>query len=315
MFPYTIRPVQPEKDALNIADLVRTCFGPWLDRENIEYLTSLRREGQYATDHPLLTKFTAFPYKLDGVICEDEDRKLLGLINTYYFTLGYQTCCLIANVCVDPSHRREGIASEMLAEIERTQAGKGVRSIFLQARLAAPETVEFYRLRGFRVTDYRETWVKPVRETSDPPAPGYRIERVPEADMQRFRQLFDLRYPESVRWNLNYKESLFRPGIMAAVMNRLEAPQNRFCRLTDQSGRVKAWAAYQKVSGFADMLWEIPAEDLTDEEHPKVLAALGTAYRGEKPIKTDVPCGKKASVYTDAGFVHMQTLAWMWKKL
>ena len=133
--------------------------------------------------------------------------------------------------------------------------------------------------------------------------------------MQSFQLLFDRRYPESVRWNLNCKESLFQPGITADILNRFESSRNRFRRLTDQSGNVKAWAAYQKQSGFADMLWDITAESLTDDEYRKVLTELAAAFQREKPIKIDVPCGKKTSVYTDAGFIHMQTLAWMWKKL
>lgn len=315
MFPYTIRPVQPEKDASNIAGLVQTCFGPWLDLENVEYLKALRQEGDYARVHPLLTRITSFPYKLEGVVCEDSDQKLLGLINAYYFSLRFRACCLVANVCVEPSYRKKGIASEMLKEIERMQISKGIRDIFLQARLANPETLDFYRRRGFRVTDYRETWVRPVLKDAEAKSPEYRFERVPASDMQHFRHLFDLRYPESVRWNLNYRESLFRPGIAADLRNRLESPQNRFCRLTDRSGNVRAWAAYQKLSGFADMLWIVPAEDAGDEEYPKFLAALAAAYKGQRPLKIDVPVGKNASIYEKAGFRHMQTLAWMWKRL
>ena len=43
-------------------------------------------------------------------------RTLLGLINTYPFSLNGRNCCLIANVCTEASHRKEGIASRLAAE-------------------------------------------------------------------------------------------------------------------------------------------------------------------------------------------------------
>ncbi len=315
MFPYTIRPIQPEKDAPEIAGLVKTCFGPWLDLENVEYLKSLREEGLHAAAHPLLTKFTSFPYRLEGVVCTDADGTLLGMISTYYFHLNSRLCCLIANVCVRPSHRRKGIASRMLSEIEREQASKGIRDIFLQARLSRPETIDLYRGRGFRVTDYRETWVRPASGNTAKPVSGYRLERVPASDMEDFRRLFGGRYPATILWNLNYKESLFQPGTAAEIRNRMDSSVNRFRRLTDMSGRVTAWAAWQKLSSFADMLWMVPAEGITDQEHREALTALADAYKGRKALKIDIPAGGDGNICKDAGFSYLQTLAWMWKRL
>ena len=315
MFPYTIRPVQPEKDAPGIAALVKLCFGPWLDLENVDYLNTLRKEGLYANEHPLLTKLTSFPFDLAGVVCTDKDGSLLGLINTYYFYLNGRACCLIANVCVDPSHRREGIASELLKEVSRMQPEKGIQDIFLQARLERPETIEFYRKRGFRVTDYRETWIRPVSKQTERSVPVFRAESVPAADMALFRRLFLARFPKTILWNLNYKSSLFQPGLMTDILNRIGNRPNRFFRMTGRDGQVKAWAAYQKLSGSADRLWEIPAENLSDAEYAQVLKDLGPVYKGKKPVKIDVPAGTRRDVYQDAGFKYMQTLAWMWKRL
>ncbi len=315
MFPYLIRPIQPDKDAAAIADLVKVSFGPYLDQENVEYLSSLRREGLYAEAHPLLTRITQFPYKLDGVVCADHDGTLLGLISAYYFYLKAESCCLIANVCVKPDHRKQGIASEMLTEIERMQSAKGIRDIYLQARLAAPETIEFYRNHDFRVTDYRETWVRPVSRFDAAPVTGYRSERVPDADMPAFWRLFYGRYPETILWNLHYKESLFRPGFMADIRNRLDSPVNRFRRITDPSGRVMAWTAYQKLGGFADRLWLIPNEGLTAPEYRDVLQFSANDRNGKKPLQIDVPAGEDVNLYKAAGFRHMQTLAWMWKRI
>ena len=143
MFPYTIRPIQPEKDASDIAQLIRTSFRPWLDLENLDYLDRLQEEGLYALQHPFLTRFYSFPYKLEGVVCRDQSGVLLGLINTFFFNLNGERCCLIANVCVEPSHRKEGIASHMLTEVERMQTSDGVRNIYLQARILC-KIIKYY---------------------------------------------------------------------------------------------------------------------------------------------------------------------------
>ena len=315
MVPYTIHPIQPDKDAAEIAQLIRTSFRPWLDLENLDYLDRLRDEGLYALHHPFLTGFSAFPYKLDGVICRDRSGALLGVINTFFFNLNGNRCCLIANVCVEPSHRREGIASHMLTEAERMLAAEGIGNIYLQARLAVPETVAFYRHRGFRVTDYRETLVCPAGQTGSAASSRLRLERVPDSDQEAFGRMMKERYPATVLWNLDYKEGLFRTGLFAEVGNILSAPVNRFRRVVDPDGTVLAWAAWQRLGGFADRLWEIPNGILPDRIHADVLKFLRDSYRGKKPLKADIPAGEFTDAYREAGFRHMQTLAWMWKRL
>ncbi len=315
MFPYKIRPIYPEKDAFDAAKLIRISFRPWLDLENLDYLDRLQEEGLYAQQHPFLTRLSSFPYKLEGVVCRDQSGVLMGLINTYYFTLNGQRCCLIANVCVEPSHRKEGIASHMLEEVGQMQLSAGIRDIYLQARLAEPETVDFYRRRGFRVTDYRETLVSPAKQSDVQASHQFCLEQVPDSDKEVFTRLMRERYPASVLWNLDYKEGLFRTGLTAEVGNMLDAPVNRFRRVVDQDGKVLAWAAWQRLGGFADRLWEIPNGTLPEGLHTEVLVFLRNSYRGKKPLKADIPAGELTGAYRNAGFCHMQTLAWMWKRL
>lgn len=315
MFPYLIQPIRPAEDAAEIAELVKTCFRPWLDWENLEYLRSLREEGLYARSHPLLTRMTSFPYKLDGVVCRDEQGQLLGLINAYYFYLRGERCCLLANVCVSPKHRREGIASRMLSEIEQLQSEEGIRNIYLQARMELPETVDFYRKRGFRVTDYRGTYILPRRKPETTSAQAFHLERVPASDMALFQQMMKARYPATVLWNLNCRSQLFRPGRAGEISNRLQSNVNRFRRVVDSEGNVQAWAAWQKANGFADTLWFIPNRQSSAYGYTELLGFLGKTYSGKKPLKLDVPWAGQPEFSPESGFVHYQTLAWMWKRL
>lgn len=315
MFPHTIRPIRPEEDAAEFSQLVKKNFRPWLDQDNMDYLDRLFREGISAQSHPLLTGITGFPFSLEGLVCRDINGPLLGVISTYFFLLNGRRCCLIANVCVDPAHRHEGIASRMLEEAERIRAEDGVRNFFLQARLSSPETVDFYRKRGYLVTDYREAWVAPRSSDREPLPSEYTLERVPTSDIVSFQKMLSGQYPPTVLWNLNYTERLFRTGIAAEAVNLLEAPQNRFRRVVDGQGRNFAWAAWQKLSGFADQLWMVPNGELSVPETTAVLRLLKASYKGNKALKIDVPAGGSADPFRAAGFSYWQTLAWMWKKL
>ena len=315
MFPYKIRPVCPEEDAADIALLVKESFRPWLDRENMDYLSQLHREGVSALQHPFLSSLISFPYRLDGVVCRNGSGALLGLINTYFFHLNGRRRCLIANVCVREAYRREGIASRMLEAVEKELTSEGVRDIFLQARLSAPETVAFYRRRGFCVTDYRETWVSPAGALRGDEGFPYRLERVPASDLPLFHRLMADRYPQTVLWNLNYKPGLFQTGLVSELINFLESPGNRFRRAVTADGRTAAWAAWQKLSGFADALWFVPAADLPEQEYAGLLTFLRNVHGGKRALKIDLPAGRSGAEMQSAPFRYYQTLAWMWKKL
>ena len=315
MFPYDIHPIIPEKDAADSAVLIETCFRPWLDQDNLNYLRSLREEGTYAMQHPLLTRFSVFPYKLEGVVCRDHDGKLLGLINSYFFQLNGKDCCLLANVCVDPAHRGEGIASQMLEKIEEIQFSAGIRDLFLQARVQMPEVIQLYRRRNFMITDYRDTWICPAGKPLQQKDPGLRLEPVPGSDREKFRSRMAEVYPDTVLWNLDCKKGLFHTGTAALVRNWIETPSNRFRRVVNSEGQVRAWAAYQKMNGSADTLWFIPEEDLSADSRISVLQFLRSCFPGKKPLKLDTATGSDPRICKEAGFSHLQTLAWMWKKL
>ena len=315
-FPYTIRPIRPEKDAADIADLIKKSFRPWLDNENISYLEQLHKSGLNAQAHPLWTNITGFPYNLPGMVCADKEGKILGVVNSYTFYRGENKCVSIANVCVDPNHRREGIATHILREIEQSQQKEGTYGLYLQARMSNPKTIQFYKNRGYAVTDFRETWILPKGKNIQTLIPdGYQTEYVPAADKENFTKQFKIRYPDSILWNLDYSDSLFHPGRFSAIMNRLLSPGNRFLRIKEGHSSVKAWAAFQPLQGIMDQLWFIPNAGITDREKSITLGILSREYRGSNALKLDIPVGEDPEICTAAGFIKQQTLAWMWKRL
>ena len=315
-FPYHIRPIEPEKDAEPIAKLVLNCFRPWLDKENINYLHQLRDTGAEALAHPVWTKLSGFPYNIPGLVCTDKDGSIIGLVNTYSFFQKERKCCLISNVCVDPSHRREGIASHLLHEAESAQHTAGAYGLYLQARMEIPETYFFYKHNGFSVTDFRDTWIFPSGKTgSENEHSEFHTDIVPSSERENFQKHFQNRYPETVLWNLNYTSAIFKFGRINDLYHRLTSSVNRFRSVIGENGETKAWGAYQQLSDNFDQLWYVPMDLLDAARQIRILALLCKEYKGKKALKLDVPASESDEIFKKAGFIKQQTLAWMWKRL
>ena len=313
-FPYHIRPIDISKDAADIAVLIRTGFRPWLDHDNLEYLNNLEKAGCDAKKDPFWTNLTGFPYNMSGVVCTDTSGAVVGTVSTSLFYLHERKCCLLTNVCVSPSHRKQGIASQMIGRIARSQSEAGTYGLYLQTRMAETGLIDFYKKQGFSVTDFRETWILPGNKRIKP-AYETHIGPVPESDSALFRRMFEQRYPETVLWNLDYPEDLFQPGKIPDFLNRLFSPGRRFLRAVDSSGRTAVWAAFQNMNEGADVLWFIPNEDMPVASLSGALCHICAEYKGRRALKADVPAGISGKIFQQAGFTRQQTLAWMWKRL
>lgn len=315
-FPYHIRPIKPEKDAEAIAQLVIKCFRPWLDADNLNYLHQLRDAGTEALAHPVWTKISGFPYNMPGMVCADKDGTIIGLLNTYSFFYKENKCCLISNVCVDPMHRREGIASRLLHEAETAKRAEDVYGLYLQARMEGPETYRFYKHNGFSATDFRDTWIYPsVRKAPACDFSEFRTGIVPSSDKEKFQKFFFLRYPETVLWNLDYSPDLFRFGKLNHLLNQFSSTINRFRSVGSKNKQTIAWGAYQQLDGTFDQLWYIPDSSLDSSQQSGILALLCNEYKGKKPLKLDAPASDPDQIFKNAGFSKQQTLVWMWKRL
>lgn len=315
-FPYKIRSICAEKDAAAISELVKKSFLPWLDEDNISYLNRMNKAGVSALAHPHWANITGFPYDLQGVVCEDGKGRILGVINSYLFRVNGLKCCLIANVCVDPEYRRQEIAAHMLEEVIRMQKAEHTYGIYLQARIEKPEIINFYRKYGFLTTDYRVNRILPLSKTDSAiPERGFSLKIVPGSDKNAFSRLFSVRYPASVLWNLDYRGDLFCLGISGELGNRLTSRVNRFRRVNGPDGHPVAWAALQRTNGFADVLWFIPNDGVSDREILNALLVIRKEWKFSRPVKTDIPLKSDSEVFAQAGFVLQHCLAWMWKKL
>lgn len=314
-FPYTIRPIEPEKDAKEIAKLIRCSFRPWFDDDNLKYLNQLEREGEKAISHPFWTKVMGFPYNLDGVVCTDED-KITGVINTYPFYQNEQKCCFIANVCTAQEYRNRGIATHMIHEVENMQKKQSTYGIYLQTRTETTGTVSFYKMSGFSVTDFRKTWIYPAKKQIQKDVQAeYRIGNIPVSEKTLMEEMFQVRYPKSILWNLDYKNELFDIGLPAKINRFLSATQNRLQRVINQKETTKLWYSIQHLRENIAQLWVVPHKSTTELEMMQSIKTVIQNWNRKKALKLDVPATDSDDIYKSVGFTLQQTLAWMWKRL
>ena len=314
-FPYLIRPVDSAKDAEDIAALILECFHPWLNRENVDYLLELAAAGRAVRKHPTLSKLTGgFPYEIGGVVCVNPANGcVIGNTGVYHYRVNGVPGSLIANVCVNPAYRGQGIAMRMLEEVEAEERRTRTCGFYLQARMEVPSVIAMYRENGFKVTDYRNEWILPRGKVVPDLTDGLTSRRLKDAAL--FNKCFYERYPRSIIWNLGYNPAVFDTNPLSVAGRRLHGDYSGCREFVNADGTVAGWAGWQRSNEDTDTLWRIPNGKPSADELSALLHAAVKAYPGKKPLKIDTPAEDSARVYTDAGFAILHALAWMWKPL
>ncbi len=90
----------------------------------------------------------------------EEDGQVLGYIGTRMI---FDTC-EIANVAVDPAHRRKGIAQTLYRALEEECRQKGILQLDLEVRESNLGAQAFYRVCGFDVAGKRRNYYESPRE-------------------------------------------------------------------------------------------------------------------------------------------------------
>jgi [ribosomal protein S18]-alanine N-acetyltransferase len=66
----------------------------------------------------------------------------------------------LQRIAVDPAHRRQGLASGLLADVERRAAAEGVERLLLEVREDNSGALAFYAARGFQELDRRPRYYR-----------------------------------------------------------------------------------------------------------------------------------------------------------
>ncbi|HUF38275.1 MAG TPA: GNAT family N-acetyltransferase [Anaerolineales bacterium] len=312
-----VRPAHPHlrrfdarTDLGRVADLVERCFDETLDADGRRYIQNMRR----AATGPQLLRWAAGANdrssgSFNGFVWEQEGA-IIGNLSLIPMPGHGERVFLIANVAVEPGHRRRGIARSLTeAALEETHRRRADR-LWLHVRDDNAAAIRLYDRVGFREHTRRTTWYN-TRRLVDPPGPiGPDIIALPLRHWALTQSWLRQLHPPDLDWYLSLNVRALQPG-PAGWFHRLLTGAAYRVWAAVRSGRLLGVLAWQDTPAAADRLWlAAPAEP-----EPAVLAALARradrSRPGHKPLNLEYPAGLATGALGYAGFTPHHTLIWM----
>jgi len=308
--PGTIRPLNPLRDLMAVADLIELCFHGTIDAEGRSYLYDMRRSshGSGLAEWAARTSDLA-GLPLSGFVWEDSGR-IVGNVSLIPFNRRGKRVILIANVAVHPDYRRRGIARSLTQRALLTARERSSHEIWLHVRDDNPGAISLYEQLGWREKARRTTWRIAPGQLVEPAAPQVRIYNHPAQDWARESEWFERTYPQAIRWYYPLFWDSFRPGIWNSF-------QRFFGDLT-----LHQWSAYQgghlsgalvaQVSpGRAENLWAAISPTGGDDALHTLLAQARHDLPQRNSLNFEYSAYEGVEAIQRAGFSPYRTLIWM----
>ena len=314
--PAHIRPFDVGKDLEAVADLVETCFSDSLDEDGRRYIQQMHaaaRNPRYLRWATAVADHVSMP--LTGYVWEDNGF-LAGNLNLIPFLNRGRRCYLIANVAVDPSFRRRGIARLLTSRALEHARKKGASAVWLHVREENNIAFHLYSSLGFRERARRTTWELYGRRLGpsalEPPDYSPEIQVVNRQNWHWPQQhnWLDHLYPPEVTWHLPFNLSAFRPGLFGMVYRLVTATQMlHWSALID--GALAGVLTWQPRAGSADYLWLAADERHEEAAIAALLSQARRHFASRRRLILDYPAGHAVQAFQYAGFHLQQTLIWM----
>lgn len=305
-----LRPLSILRDLPAVADLIEACFASTMDNEGKRYVQDMRRAGNdnsFVRWANRATETTSLP--LSGYVWE-ENGKIVGNVSLIPFRHNKQRIYLIANIAVQPDHRRQGIARDLTQRAMQHAHEKKVNNIWLHVREDNPGAIDLYTQLGFVERARRTSW----QASADPHAPTLQTDititsRHPNDWPTQLNWLSRL-YPDLLSWHRNWTFTALRPGLW------------NWLYLLFVDINVRQWAAVKNHRLQAALAW-IPygrGESLFaaagERSDPDALTVLLLQARCELShlhpnISLEFPAGEFDNAIQAAGFKSLRTLIWM----
>jgi GNAT superfamily N-acetyltransferase len=298
-----LRPFDVGRDLNAVADLVETCFAETLDEDGKRYVQQMHaaaRNPRYLRWASAVADRVSMP--LTGYVWE-ENGYLAGNLSLIPFLNQGRRFYLIANVAVDPSYRRRGIARSMTFAALEHASNRGLAAHNLYLSL------------GFRERARRTTWevsaagrYQQLIQSQIPPGITIGVQRKEHWKQQRV--WLEKTYPPALTWHLPFNLTSFQPGLVGSL--------HRFFNDTT----MKHWAAtrgkdllgvlsWQPHLHHADHLWLACATEAEDQAISSLLIQARQKLAERPRMTLDFPAGRGQSAFEAAGFHIQQTLIWM----
>jgi ribosomal protein S18 acetylase RimI-like enzyme len=296
-----MRPVDPRRDLAGLADVIESAFADNLDPSGRRMASEMRRFGRMGWFGWLVGRVflppAAFPY---GYVWLEQGR-IVGNASLMPVQ-GASDRWVLANVAVDPAHRRRGIGRALVGACIDLARRREVRQIVLQVKsdnAAAHRLYEAYALvdRGTRVTWRLEGAAHWPAETNSAARP-----RRP-AEWQAHWELARRLAPLGVVWPHPLRSSQFR----AASWMSTDAWAHYVWPNTGAIQAVLSGRTDSMDGGQWFLLSELPARGLA--EIPLLERALRGQRSGAVTVESEAGVGDEA--FRSLGFHEVHRLTWM----
>jgi len=314
-----IRPVDPRRDLLVIADLIELCFAEQMDDEGREYVRQIRRAAEngdffrwmYGADERISLPLGGFVWV--------EEQKVVGNLTLIPFRPARNGArdlrwrYLIANVAVHPAYRRRGIARQLtLKALEHIRQRKA--DAWLQVREDNPPAINLYRSIGFVERARRTTW-ELARGFSLPGVPARLLVTLrKDSDWPQLASWLRQTYPPEVSWNLGFHSRRLEPGLWRSVVNFFyDSPVIHWSARRGEY--LIGGASWDPGPYRAENLWVAADPDNEEEALFALLVKARASLVTRHPLNINYPAGRGTIAFAEAGFVKQNTLIWMENKI
>ncbi len=314
-----IRPVDPRRDLLVIADLIELCFADQMDEEGREYVRQIRRAAQNGDFFRWMygaNERVSLP--LGGFVWVEEQRVVGNLTLIPFRANGnngkqIRWRYLIANVAVHPDYRRRGIGRQLtLKALEHIRQRKA--DAWLQVREDNPAAIALYLSIRFVERARRTTW-ELAHGAALPEIPArLAIGNRKDSDWPQQASWLRQTYPPEVAWNLGFYSKRLAPGFWNAVANFFnDTPVMQWS--VRRAERLIGTASWDPGPYRAENLWLAADPDNEEEALFALLVKARSTLVTRHPLSINYPAGRGTIAFSEAGFVKQNTLIWMENKL
>jgi len=305
-----LRPFDPRRDLLAVADLIESCFDNTLDPDGRRYLRQMRAAGRGTGLNrwtTMATSSTSLP--LAGYVWEAAGQVVGNLSLVPFFHQG-RRIYLIANVAVKSDYRRRGIAKALTeAALEKSRRRK-VFTTWLQVRDNNSAALGLYTKMGFKPRVKRTTWNAIPDNLPGEVPPGIRVTLRQSKHWPRQRDWLNQIYPPLLRWHFPLKLHVLQPGFWGLLHRFFNEVDVRHWAV-QQNQQLLGVLSWEGTRGYADRLWLAAPPENDIAVLQTVLPFIRRERRLRRPLSLNYPLGRAAEILADSGFKKQHTLIWM----
>ncbi len=306
----SMRPFDPRRDLLGVADLIELCFAGTMDEDGQRYLEQMRS----AAHDPAYLRWAGLASDLSGVpmtgFVWEQDGRLVGNLTLIPYHIQGRRQYLIANVAVHPDYRRRGIARALTVKGIEFARQRSMPSVWLHVREDNPNAIQLYLSLGFEERARRTSWISMPEVTQQLLPRGVVIVERTGSYWNQHRQWLQGTYPPELTWHLPFDMDVFRPGLLGTIY--------RFFKntLIQQVAALKGehllgLLTWQSNPYQSNTLWLAPAPEYEDEAVLSLLLHARNHFSFYRRFNLDYPAHRAETSIRAAGFAQNQTLIWM----